>query len=235
MVSPKVQLSSNYYFRKYQQFERKLDDISDYIPIVRGHTFNEPRYQFGSNKLCDFATEIGTFVDSLFSTIRKSENVKLVTGIKRIDRRKRIKQEWEFRRLLLNKFQISETTLNADFSLLPFVSFDGFLTTPAKILRKKSCWYPKYSWYKHDTEKLMNVWTLKDCLYSLGCAYVLTLFCTKIVFNADHLNYCEFSHYFFNNPHDFWNGNEHGSKGWDNIIFEARQKKKEGGAGFLPK
>ena len=70
--------------------------------------------------------------------------------------------------------------------------------------------------------------------YTFGCAYILTLFYTKIVFNADHLDFPALSHYFYNSPFDFWNGNEHGSKGWNNIIFEAQLKKKAGGEGPPP-
>lgn len=169
-----VFLTGVYYYRKYQQFEKRLDDISDYI-LFLFDDFERPMFKFGSYK----------------------------------------HKSMMFRNIFIKNLNISniQLSLSKDCNIKPFENIDK--TYPIDI-QQEDYWYPKYSRYKHNSQALINVWTLKDCFYSLGCAFILTSFCTQKIYDAYDLSLGGLSHYFLTNPSNFL----YGEKG---IIFLAGQ------------
>ena len=122
--------------------------------------------------------------------------------------------------IIITKFLLNERELKLfeNDSIFPF---DRMLDDSQQQIEQESYWYHKYSRYKHHTEKLINVWTLKDSFYAMGCAYLLVLFYVQETLNEYISDWVSLSHYFHANPYDFFTG----PKGWANIILELPKPK----------
>jgi len=211
MEDEDVILPENYYSWKYLEFEKKMSEIYFYIPF--NHKFESPMYKFGSIKFCEFATDIGNFVDTLFKKIEKLEYLDAIDGYSQIKGKPFFPEN--FRKLIVNKFNFVDIKLSLEYSGITIKPFDRMNDDSPKEIIMNDYWYPKYSRLKHDTEKLFKSWTLKDCTYSLGCAFLLTFFFKKIIINDPSFSGHGFSRYFANLDDSFYNG----SKGWAHVAW----------------
>lgn len=152
-----------YYQQRYDELEKEFLMINEYIPLT--DNFKNPNYNFGSPKLLDFSFKVCREIETIFRLIledksfddkvdiakaRKNQNIEIY--------RKFIEPEYKFHEYKLTVMEIQK-------EIIPFENFNN--DSPG--------WFKKYSKYKHNTLKLINMWDLKATLYSLAALGLLVL------------------------------------------------------------
>jgi len=115
--------------------------------------------------MMDFCLKVGTEIETLLRILLEDNKFNSISDISQ----KRSNQNINIYREVIEpvyNFSTCELYVNPiKKKIKPFESFN--LETPD--------WFKIYSRYKHNKVKLLEVWNLKHCLYSLGCLLILVI------------------------------------------------------------
>ena len=168
-----------YYQQRYDSLEEEFLMINEYIPLT--DNFKNSNYNFGSPKLLDFSFKVCREIETIFRLILKDKSFDGKVGIVKARKKQNIKI---YRKYIEPEYKFHEYKLTVMEIKKEIIPFENFNKAPPD-------WFKKYSKHKHNTLKLINMWNLKDSLYSLAALGLLVLNhpdyrCKKIPHSTDY-------------------------------------------------
>jgi len=153
----------NYFAHRYNQFEKELMNILDYIDI--SENWGDPCYQVGSIKLMDFCLNVCSEIETLFELIIRHPYFDPVEEV--VEYRKDFMNIDQYRKGLNPIFKLEQYELfipQIKKKIKPFEEFGD---------NGNPYWFRIYSPKKHKKHELIKEWTLKESVLALGGFLIL--------------------------------------------------------------